>query len=147
MVNFSIAELSLVSDRFQKRIYIPLPGPEARRRMFELHVGDTPCEMSPKDYRLLADKTDGYVASKYCYLSAYMLKRHVVTLDPISLLLYKTHSCNLCGKSSQQHTLSTLRTSRSGPHALQEIQMLRRSHGRISRATSCKNQGYVWLIS
>ncbi len=68
IVQFSIAELSSVSDRFQKRIYIPLPGPEARRRMFELHVGDTPCEMSPKDYRLLADKTDGYVACSSLYL-------------------------------------------------------------------------------
>ena len=50
---------------FEKRIYIPLPGPEARRRMFELHVGDTPCELSPKDYRLLADKTDGYVLGRF----------------------------------------------------------------------------------
>ena len=73
MVGFSIAELSSMFDRFQKRIYIPLPGPEARRRMFELHVGDTPCEMSPKDYRILADKTDGYVIRKACYLSVYML--------------------------------------------------------------------------
>ena len=48
-------------DRFEKRIYIPLPGPEARRQMFQLHVGDTPCELTQKDYRLLGDKTDGYV--------------------------------------------------------------------------------------
>lgn len=29
--------------------------------MFELHVGDTPCELTQKDLRLLADKTDGQV--------------------------------------------------------------------------------------
>lgn len=29
--------------------------------MFQLHVGDTPCQLTPKDYRLLADKTDGCV--------------------------------------------------------------------------------------
>lgn len=46
--------------RFEKRIYIPLPGPEARRRMFELHVGSTPCQLTAKDYRELANKTDGY---------------------------------------------------------------------------------------
>jgi vacuolar protein-sorting-associated protein 4 len=45
--------------RFEKRIYIPLPGPEARRRMFQLHVGSTPCELNQKDYRTLADKTEG----------------------------------------------------------------------------------------
>ncbi|KAJ8088827.1 Vacuolar protein sorting-associated protein 4 [Marasmius tenuissimus] len=52
-----------IKRRFEKRIYIPLPGPDARRRMFELHVGTTPCELSPKDYRTLADKTDGYSGS------------------------------------------------------------------------------------
>lgn len=45
---------------FEKRIYIPLPGPEARKHMFELHVGSTPCQLTHKDYRLLADETDGY---------------------------------------------------------------------------------------
>ena len=50
-------------SRFEKRIYIPLPGPEARRRMFEIHVGNTPCQLTPKDYRTLADKTDGFSGS------------------------------------------------------------------------------------
>lgn len=45
--------------RFEKRIYIPLPGPEARKRMFELNVGTTPCELTNKDYRQLADITHG----------------------------------------------------------------------------------------
>jgi vacuolar protein-sorting-associated protein 4 len=47
--------------RFEKRIYIPLPGIEARKRMFELHVGTTPCELSQKDYRVLAERTEGCV--------------------------------------------------------------------------------------
>lgn len=47
--------------RFEKRIYIPLPGVEARRKMFELHVGDTPCQLSHQDYRVLAEQTEGYV--------------------------------------------------------------------------------------
>lgn len=50
---------SLRSYRFEKRIYIPLPGADARKRMFELHVGDTPCELTPKDYRELAEQTEG----------------------------------------------------------------------------------------
>ena len=47
-------------SRFEKRIYIPLPGVDARKRMFELHVGNTPCELTPKDYRELAEQTEGY---------------------------------------------------------------------------------------
>lgn len=51
--------LTALLVRFEKRIYIPLPGPEARKHMFELHVGSTPCELTHKDYRVLADRTEG----------------------------------------------------------------------------------------
>lgn len=56
--SFKTGHFSLVY-RFEKRIYIPLPGPDARRHMFELHVGSTPCELTHKDFRTLADKTEG----------------------------------------------------------------------------------------
>ena len=46
--------------RFEKRIYIPLPEAAARRRMFELHIGNTATELSTKDYSTLGDMTDGY---------------------------------------------------------------------------------------
>ena len=49
--------------RFERRIYIPLPGPDARRRMFEIHIGNTPCQLEPRDYRTLAERTDGYSGS------------------------------------------------------------------------------------
>ncbi|KAF8140767.1 P-loop containing nucleoside triphosphate hydrolase protein [Mycena galopus ATCC 62051] len=49
-----------IKRRFQKRIYIPLPGLDARQRMFELHVGETPCELTRVDYHVLATKTEGY---------------------------------------------------------------------------------------
>jgi vacuolar protein-sorting-associated protein 4 len=45
--------------RFEKRIHIPLPGTEARKRMFELHVGTTPHELNQKDLRQLAERTEG----------------------------------------------------------------------------------------
>jgi vacuolar protein-sorting-associated protein 4 len=45
--------------RFEKRIYIPLPNQEARKRMFELNVGTTPCDLTPQDYQRLAEATDG----------------------------------------------------------------------------------------
>lgn len=49
-----------VRRRFERRIYIALPDADARMRMFELNIGDVPCECSPQDLRVLADMTDGY---------------------------------------------------------------------------------------
>ncbi|KAH7910009.1 AAA-domain-containing protein [Hygrophoropsis aurantiaca] len=54
---------SAIKRRFEKRIHIPLPGPDARKRMFEIHVGSTPCELSREDYRALAEQTEGYSGS------------------------------------------------------------------------------------
>ena len=55
--------LTLPSDgdwRFEKRIYIPLPEEAARRRMFELHIGDTPNQLSSRDLQNLGRWADGY---------------------------------------------------------------------------------------
>jgi vacuolar protein-sorting-associated protein 4 len=52
-----------IKRRFEKRIYIPLPDPDARKRMFELNVGTTPCELNQKEYRQLAEATKGCVAA------------------------------------------------------------------------------------
>ncbi|KAJ2315411.1 Vacuolar protein sorting-associated protein 4 [Coemansia sp. RSA 2611] len=52
-----------IRRRFEKRIYIPLPGPAARARMFQLHVGNTPCTLTQRDYRTLAARTEGYSGS------------------------------------------------------------------------------------
>ncbi|SPO39488.1 probable VPS4 - vacuolar sorting protein [Pseudozyma flocculosa] len=52
-----------IKRRFEKRIYIPLPDVAARKRMFELNVGDTPCACTTKDFQELAEATDGYSGS------------------------------------------------------------------------------------
>jgi len=31
--------------------------------MFEIHIGNTPCQLEPRDYRTLAERTDGYSGS------------------------------------------------------------------------------------
>lgn len=49
-----------IRRRFERRIYISLPDVEARTRMFQLNVGDTPCTLTSQDFRLLAEMTDGY---------------------------------------------------------------------------------------
>ena len=59
MGSFVAYTLSSPTSRFEKRIYIPLPGADARKRMFELHIGSTPCELTQKDYRELAEQTEG----------------------------------------------------------------------------------------
>ncbi|THH27482.1 hypothetical protein EUX98_g6703 [Antrodiella citrinella] len=74
-----------IKRRFEKRIYIPLPGPEARRRMFQLHVGDTPCELTQQDYRLLGDKTDGYSGSDISIIVRDAL------MQPVRKVLSATH--------------------------------------------------------
>lgn len=75
----------LILFRFEKRIYIPLPGPDARRQMFQLHVGTTPNELTPKDYRLLADKTDGYSGSDIAIVVRDAL------MQPVRKVISATH--------------------------------------------------------
>ncbi|KAF4638011.1 hypothetical protein G7Y89_g51 [Cudoniella acicularis] len=49
--------------RFQRKIHIPLPDEAARIRMFEIHVGDIPCGLEPKDYEELGRRTKGLSGS------------------------------------------------------------------------------------
>lgn len=55
--------LSFDTISFEKRIYIPLPDPHARARMFELNVGKTPCLLTAQDYQHLGQITEGYSGS------------------------------------------------------------------------------------
>ncbi|KAF8236954.1 AAA-domain-containing protein [Tricholoma matsutake] len=71
--------------RFEKRIYIPLPGPEARKHMFQLHVGDTPNELTQKDFRLLAEKTEGYSGSDISIIVRDAL------MQPVRKVISATH--------------------------------------------------------
>ncbi|KAL5467314.1 hypothetical protein EMCRGX_G031526, partial [Ephydatia muelleri] len=49
-----------IRRRFEKRIYIPLPEEEARRRLFELNIGNVLGDIKPEDLSKLAQKTEGY---------------------------------------------------------------------------------------
>ncbi|XP_063928076.1 uncharacterized protein LOC135141158 [Zophobas morio] len=49
--------------RFQRRIYIPLPNAPARRKLFEIHIGEVPCALSKEDFELLINRTEGYSGS------------------------------------------------------------------------------------
>lgn len=52
-----------IRRRFERRVYIPLPDAAARAKMFELNVGDTPHELTHKDFIRLAQMTEGLTGS------------------------------------------------------------------------------------
>ena len=47
--------------RFEKRIYIPLPGTPARQYMFKLHIGETPHSITDEEFKELAKSSEGYL--------------------------------------------------------------------------------------
>lgn len=49
--------------RFEKRIYIPLPDVHARARLFQLEIGELPSQLTPQDFKRLAEMTEGYSGS------------------------------------------------------------------------------------
>jgi vacuolar protein-sorting-associated protein 4 len=52
-----------IRRRFQRRVHISLPDLPARTKMFELSVGNTPCDLTAGDYRRLGEISDGYSGS------------------------------------------------------------------------------------
>jgi len=49
--------------RFEKRIYIPLPDAMSRTKMFQIHIGNTPNNLTKQDLRELGTITEGYSGS------------------------------------------------------------------------------------
>ena len=49
-----------IRRRFEKHIYIPLPEEMPRRRLFELNIGTTLCDLKASDLIQLAKCTEGY---------------------------------------------------------------------------------------
>ncbi|WWD03182.1 hypothetical protein V865_001229 [Kwoniella europaea PYCC6329] len=74
-----------IKRRFEKRIYIPLPDVQARRRMFELNVGTTPNGLTPKDFTTLAEQTEGYSGSDIAVIVRDAL------MQPVRKVLSATH--------------------------------------------------------
>lgn len=52
-----------IRRRFDKRIYIPLPDLKARQHMFKVHLGDTPHNLTERDFEELARRTEGFSGS------------------------------------------------------------------------------------
>lgn len=49
--------------RFEKRVYIPLPKRHARARMFKIHLGDTPNNLTEDDFNELGEMSEGFSGS------------------------------------------------------------------------------------
>ena len=77
--------ITVPPHRFEKRIYIPLPDPAARVKMFHLNIGTTPCQLTQADYRALADQTEGYSGSDLAVVVRDAL------MQPVRKVLSATH--------------------------------------------------------
>jgi vacuolar protein-sorting-associated protein 4 len=49
-----------IRRRFERRIYIPLPDPHARKAMLQLSIGSTPTSLSEEQKDNIAQETDGF---------------------------------------------------------------------------------------
>ena len=52
-----------IRRRFQRRVHISLPDLPGRMRMFEMSVGNTPCDLKQADFKTLGQMSDGYSGS------------------------------------------------------------------------------------
>ncbi|WFD26991.1 Vacuolar protein sorting-associated protein 4 [Malassezia nana] len=89
-----------IKRRFEKRVYIPLPELDARRRMFELNIGSTPCQLTSKDLRLLASETEGYSGADIAVLVREAL------MQPVRRVMNATHFKRIPAPSNDEDTSS-----------------------------------------
>ncbi|KAJ3164887.1 Vacuolar protein sorting-associated protein 4 [Irineochytrium annulatum] len=88
-----------IRRRFEKRIYIPLPEPAARAKMFELHIGTTPCKLGPYEFRDLGEKTEGYSGSDVAIVVRDAL------MEPVRKVQQATHFVRVTAPSRDDPTV------------------------------------------
>jgi vacuolar protein-sorting-associated protein 4 len=74
-----------IRRRFERRIYIPLPEPDARTKMFKLNIGSTPHSLNEQDYVGLGERTSGFSGADISVLTRDAL------LQPIRRCSQATH--------------------------------------------------------
>ncbi|CAM9729548.1 unnamed protein product [Ectocarpus sp. 4 AP-2014] len=92
--------------RFEKRIYIPLPEPEARSIMFKLHLGDTANTLNDQNFETLGDEAKGCSGSDISVITREALmeplrkcqtaKQFVPTKDNMLIPAEKYPNCPYC---------------------------------------------------
>jgi vacuolar protein-sorting-associated protein 4 len=76
--------------RFQKKIHIPLPDREARKRLFEINVGQTLCDISAEDYEEFARQTEEFSGSDIRNVVQEALMR------PVKRIYEARYFCHVC---------------------------------------------------
>jgi vacuolar protein-sorting-associated protein 4 len=79
------------SSRFERRIYIPLPEAEARTKVFELNLGNTPHSLQHPDFIQLGRMTDGYSGADISIVVRDAL------MEPVRMVQQATHFKRVSG--------------------------------------------------
>lgn len=67
--------------RMERRVYIPLPEEHARSKMFKIHLGNTPHNLTEQDFTELGTATEGYSGSDIGILVRDAIMQPVRTLQ------------------------------------------------------------------
>lgn len=86
--------------RMERRVYIPLPDARARGRMFEIHLGNTPHDLSPEDFSILAQQSEGYSGSDIAVVVRDAIMQPVRTLQ--NATYFKSVQVDEDGKGPQR---------------------------------------------
>jgi len=88
-----------IRRRFEKRVYIPLPELQARNVLFSIHIGNTPHELKPADFKALAAKTDGFSGADISVLVRDAL------MEPVRICQSATHFKKVLDKKTSGNWL------------------------------------------
>lgn len=107
---------SAIRRRFEKRIYIPLPDIHARKEMFRIDVGKNYNTLTDQDFKVLAERCEGYSG----YDISILVKDAL--MQPVRRVQSATHFKHVSGPSPKDpnviaHDLLTP-CSPGDPHAI-----------------------------
>ncbi|XP_062501037.1 vacuolar protein sorting-associated protein 4B-like [Corticium candelabrum] len=74
-----------IRRRFERRIYIPLPESDARTKVFQLNLGNTPHSLTQQDFIKLGQMTDGYSGADVSVVVRDAL------MEPVRMVQQATH--------------------------------------------------------
>eukprot|EP01087_Luapelamoeba_hula_P023005 TRINITY_DN8392_c0_g1_i1.p1 TRINITY_DN8392_c0_g1~~TRINITY_DN8392_c0_g1_i1.p1 ORF type:complete len:439 (-),score=59.82 TRINITY_DN8392_c0_g1_i1:163-1479(-) len=102
-----------IRRRFEKRIYIGLPDINARARIFQIHLGSTPHNLTREHFKILAEQTEGYSGSDISTVVRDAL------MQPVRIVQNATHFKRVTGRDKATGAPRQYLTPCSGsdPHA------------------------------
>lgn len=111
-----------IRRRFQRRVHISLPDLPARMKMFELAVGNTPCELTQPDFRKLAELSEGYsgsdisIAVQDALMQPVRLIQTATHYKPVRTIFVRPMYCSKTSNTEAQSRFDTMtNTTRPAP--------------------------------